>query len=81
MNNKIDDFIRRMKEGDSSSFDMDAKGRAVHIIAEAIQRMLHEGLNKVDIAKSLSHAASVLVDPRADSAIVTTGSVTPDQSR
>lgn len=62
MNNEIDDFVRRMKEGDSSSFDIDAKGRAVHIIAEAIQRMRHEGLSKADIAKSLSHAASVLVD-------------------
>jgi hypothetical protein len=66
MNNEIDDFIRRMKEGDRSSFDMDAKGRAVHIIAEAIQHMCHEGLTKMDVAKSLSHAASVLVGREAD---------------
>ena len=66
MRNEIDDFIRKMKEGDSSSFDMDAKGRAIHIIAEAIQHMRHEGLSTIDIAKSLSHAASVLVGREGD---------------
>jgi hypothetical protein len=66
MSNEIDDFISRMKEGDSFSFDMDAKGRAVHIIAEAIQQMRHEGLSKIDIAKTLSHAASVLVGREND---------------
>jgi hypothetical protein len=66
MNNEIDDFISRMKEGDTSSFDMDAKGRAVHILAEAIQHIRHEGLTKVDVAKSLSYAASVLVGREAN---------------
>jgi len=45
------DFLRRMKEEDSASFDMGAKGRAVHIIADAIQRMRNEGLGSIDIAK------------------------------
>ena len=66
MRNEIDDFIRKMKEGDSSSFDMDAKGRGIHIIAEAIQHMRHEGLSTIDVAKSLSHAASVLVGREGD---------------
>jgi hypothetical protein len=54
-----------MKEGDSASFDMDAKGRAVHIVADAIH-MRNEGLSRNDIAKSLSHAASVLVEREDD---------------
>ena len=66
MSNEFDDFIRRMKEEDSASFDMDAKGRAVHIIADAIQRMRNEGLSRIDIAKSLSHAAAVLTGHEDD---------------
>lgn len=60
MRKDFDNFIRRMKAEDSGSFNMDAKGRAVHIIADAIQRMRNEGLGSIDIAKSLSHAAAVL---------------------
>ena len=52
MGNEFDDFIQRMKEEDSASFDMDAKGRAVHIIGDAIQRMRNEGLGSIDIAKA-----------------------------
>lgn len=66
MRNSFDDFIRRMKEEDSTSFDMDAKGRAVHIIGDAIQRMRNEGLGNIDIAKSLSHAAAVLAGHEDD---------------
>lgn len=66
MRNSFDDFIRRMKEKDSTSFDMDAKGRAVHIIGDAIQRMRNEGLGNIDIAKSLSHAAAVLAGHEDD---------------
>ena len=66
MGNEFDDFIQRMKEEDSASFDMDAKGRAVHIIGDAIQRMRNEGLGSIDIAKSLSHAAAVLAGHEDD---------------
>ena len=66
MGNEFDNFIRRMKEEDSASFDMDAKGRAVHIIGDAIQRMRNEGLGSIDIAKSLSHAAAVLAGHEDD---------------
>ena len=66
MRNSFDDFIRRTKEEDSTSFDMDAKGRAVHIIGDAIQRMRNEGLGNIDIAKSLSHAAAVLAGHEDD---------------
>ena len=66
MGNEFDNFIRSMKDEDSASFDMDAKGRAVHIIADAIQRMRNEGLCSIDIAKSLSHAAAVLAGHEDD---------------
>jgi hypothetical protein len=45
---------------------VDAKGQAVHIIADAIQRMRNEGLGSIDIAKSLSHAAAVLAGHEDD---------------
>ena len=88
MGNEFDNFIRRMKEEDSASFDMDAKGRAVYIIADAIQRMRTEGLGSIDIAKSLSHAAALLAGHKDDwewngrtNRLCPSGPITPYQRR